>query len=229
MRLLAIGDIHGYTTALRALLGKVRPTSADRVVFLGDYVDKGPDTAGTLELVSGLSLEHDWIFLRGNHDQTMIDAYRDPSEVPTWECLAGEAPLASYGSGSSGDLLRKLPEHHVRFLEERCRDYYETDSFLFVHAGIRAHVPPSREDAEYLHWKRVESAVPHDSGRTVVCGHSSQETGRIVDLGHTICIDTGISRGRFLTCLDLGDFTWVKASADGTISTGALAGRETDG
>ena len=225
MRLLAIGDIHGHTTALRALLDEVSPNSSDEVVFLGDYVDKGPDIAGTLELVSNLSAEHDWIFLRGNHDQMMLDAYRDSSAFGIWECLSGDDPLASYGSGSTEDLLRDIPDHHMRFIEERCRDFHETDSFIFAHAGIRPHISPSEEDVERLQWTTLASAASHLSGRTVICGHSSQETGRIADLGHTICIDTGITKGKYLTCIDLVDFNYVQASADGEILKGRLSDR----
>ena len=225
MRLLAIGDIHGHTIALEALLAEVSPDPSDVVVFLGDYVDKGPDVAGTLELVSRLSLEHDWIFLRGNHDQMMLDAYRDPSTFGVWECLAGDDPLASYGPGSTAELLRDVPDNHMRFLEERCRDYHETDSFIFAHAGIRSHIPPDEEDVERLQWTVLSSAAAHLSGKTVICGHSSQESGRIADLGHTICIDTGITKSKYLTCLDLGDFIYTQASSEGKILKGVLPSR----
>ena len=67
-------------------------------------------------------------------------------------------------------------------------------------------------------------AAPHGSGRTVVCGHSAQASGRIADLGHTICIDTGITKGGKLTCLELSGFDYWQASADGTIGTGRLRG-----
>jgi len=225
MRLLAIGDIHGHTLALKALLAEVAPCSSDEVVFLGDYVDKGPDVAGTLELTSSLSVEHDWIFLRGNHDQMMLDAYRDSSAYGIWECLSGDDPLASYGPGSTQDLLEHIPKHHISFLGDRCRDFYETDSFIFTHAGIRSHISPSEEDIERLQWTVLSSAAPHLSKRTVICGHSSQKTGHIADLGHTICIDTGITKGKYLTCLDLGDFSYVQASADGKILKGSLSDR----
>ena len=228
MRLLAIGDIHGHTTALKAILGEVNPSSSDQVVFLGDYVDKGPDVAGTLELMSSLSSEHDWIFLRGNHDQMMIDASRNPSAFGVWECLSGDDPLASYGAGSTEELLRKVPDHHMRFLEERCSDYYETDAFIFAHAGIRPHVSPCDEEIERLQWTVLSSAAPHLSGRTIVCGHSSQETGQVADFGHTICIDTGITKGKYLTCLDLGDFSYFQAAADGKILKGKLPDRSPD-
>ena len=158
----------------------------------------------------------------------MIDAYRDPSALGVWECLSGDEPLASYGTGSTKDLLRDIPGHHIQFLEGRCQDFHETDSFIFVHAGIRPHVSPSEEEIERLQWTVLSSSAPHLSGRTVVCGHSSQETGCIADYGHTICIDTGISKGKYLTCLDLTDFTFVQASASGQIVKGALAGRAAD-
>jgi len=225
MRLLTIGDIHGHTGALNALLDEVCPTSSDELVFLGDYVDKGPDVAGTLELLSTLSQEHDWIFLRGNHDQMMLDVYRDASTFAVWECLSGDDPLSSYGSGTTEELLMSVPDHHIRFLADRCCDFHETDSFIFVHAGIRAYVTPSAEEVERLQWTVLSSAAAHTSGRTVVCGHSSQESGRIADYGHTICIDTGITKGKYLTCLDLGDFSYTQASSDGKILKGLLPNR----
>lgn len=222
MRLIAIGDIHGYTGALKALLDEINPGSSDKLIFLGDYVDKGPDVAGTLELVSKLSQEHDWIFLRGNHDQMLIDARRSPSAFAIWECLSGDHPLSSYGAGSTVELLRGLPEHHIDFLENRCCDYYETDSFIFVHGGISPQIPPEEEEIERLHWSVLSSATAHLSGRTVVCGHTAQESGRIADLGHTICIDTGITKGRYLSGLDLSDLSYVQTSEDGTILKGML-------
>lgn len=227
MRLLTIGDIHGHTNALNALLDELNPTSSDKLVFLGDYVEKGPDVAGTLELLSTLSQDYEWVFLRGNHDQMMLDAYRNPSAFAVWECLSGDDPLSSYGSGATEELLRSVPDHHIRFLADRCCDFHETDSFIFVHAGIRAHVTPSAEEVERLQWMVLSSATAHNSGRTVVCGHSSQESGRIADCGHTIFIDTGITKGKYLTCLDLGDFSYIQASSEGKILKGFLPNRTT--
>ena len=205
-----------------ALLREVDASSSDQLVFLGDYVDKGPDVAGTLELLADLSAAHDWIFLRGNHDQMLIDAYRDPASLAVWEALAGNDALSSYGSGTTAELLTRVPDRHIQFLEERCCDFHQTDSFIFVHGGIRPHISPEDEEVERLQWSVLSSAAPHLSARTVVCGHSSQATGKIADLGHTICIDTGITKGRYLTCLDLGDFSYTQSSAVGEISKGAV-------
>jgi serine/threonine protein phosphatase 1 len=224
MRLLAIGDIHGHTDALEALLDEINPGPTDKLVFLGDYVDKGPDVAGTLELLWKLSQDHHWIFLRGNHDQMLLDAYRDPLMFGVWECLAGDHPLASYGAGSTMELLRQIPQRHIHFLENRCLDYYETDTFIFVHGGIRPQFAPEEEEIERLQWTVLSSAAAHLSGRTVICGHSSQGSGKIADLGHTICIDTGITKGSYLSCLDVGDFSYIQSSADGEIRKGILRG-----
>lgn len=209
-------------TALEALLTEISPRPSDKLVFLGDYVDKGPDVAGSLDLLSGLAQEHDWIFLRGNHDQMLLDAYRDPLMFGVWECLSGDDPLASYGVGSTKELLRQIPERHIHFLESRCRDYFETGSFIFVHGGIRPQFTPGAEAIERLQWTVLSSAAAHLSGRTVICGHSSQADGKIADLGHTICIDTGITKGGYLSCLDLGDFSYIQSSADGKIRKGIL-------
>lgn len=228
MRLLAIGDIHGYLGALKALLSEVNPTPGDRVVFLGDYVNKGPSVSGTLDLLSDLGIHREWIFLRGNHDQMMLDAYRDIDAIDVWEYLSGGNPLASYGRGSTVDLMTRVPSAHWNFLEHRCRDFFETESYLFVHGGIRSSLEPCEEEVERLQSMVLSDAAPHQSNRVVVCGHSSQGSGKIADLGHTICIDTGITRGQFLTCLDLGDFSYTQAAENGEIRKGQLRGVDAD-
>ena len=229
MRLLAIGDIHGYGIALKSLLEAVSPTPSDQLIFLGDYVDKGPDVAGTLDYLCKLSDNNDWVFLRGNHDQLFINAHRDPSTIDLWEDLSGGSPLESYGFGTTVELLQVVPQHHIFFLEDRCRDFHQTDSFLFVHGGIRPHVAPEDEEIERLQWSVLASAEPHESSKTVICGHSSQDSGSIADYGHTICIDTGITKGNSLTCLDLGDFSFIQSSASGKIQKGRLENRNSSG
>lgn len=222
MSLFAIGDIHGYTEAITSLINAVGPSPEDTVVFLGDYVDKGPDVAGTVEYLIECSKNSSWIFLRGNHDQMFLDAHRDASNFPMWECLSGEAPLQSYGNGSLREILASVPDKHINFLANRCVNYYETADYIFVHAGIRPHVEPKEEETERLQWTALNLACAHFSSKTVICGHSSQPSGMIADLGHTICIDTGITKGNHITCLNLDDFTFTKATLDGRISWGTL-------
>ena len=78
MKTFVIGDIHGYPGALDALLEVVPFGPDDRLLFLGDYVDKGPDTKGVLDRLVNFSSRPNTIFLRGNHDQMLLDAHREP-------------------------------------------------------------------------------------------------------------------------------------------------------
>ena len=222
MALFAIGDIHGHIQSLEALLATHQFSQEDSVVFLGDYVDKGPDVAGTLDMLVKLSDHSNFIFLRGNHDQLFLDACLDSTHVSLWECLAGDAPLSSYGSGDTSKLIASIPDSHIHFLRDRCQDYYEDDEFILVHGGIQQHLAPADDDIDHLYWLTLSMAAPHFSGRTVVCGHSSQMSGRIVDLGHTICIDTGITKGGAITCLNLSDFSFTQSTNEGAISHGVL-------
>ncbi len=223
MRLLAVGDIHGHAQALHALLIQVAPRNDDMLIFMGDYVDKGPDVKGVIDSLLALSKTHNAIFLRGNHDQMLIDAYRDPAKRGVWECLSGKDPLSSYGLGSQTEQIQRIPEEHWAFLENTCRDYFETTEFIFVHGGLRPEKSPAEETPDRLQWTTLSLAVPHDSGKTVICGHSAQPSGRIVDLGHTICIDTGITGGGFITCLALDNFEYWQADAGGLCRQGFLS------
>src|SRR6187549_1539606 len=133
MQTFVIGDIHGHTRALQGLLAAIPLSDEDCLIFLGDYVDKGPDVKGTLELLCGLASRSHTIFLRGNHDQIFLDAHLDPTKFLVWETLAGQNPLASYGAGSSEDLIRVVPFHQWYFLENTCVNWHETEDFIFVH------------------------------------------------------------------------------------------------
>ena len=222
MKTFVIGDIHGHLQALNALLDVVPFGQDDILIFLGDYVDKGPDTKGVLERLVDFSSRPNTIFLRGNHDQMLLDAHLEPVKYSIWESLAGDAPLASYGSGESSELIEQIPESHWKFLAESCVDFFEDERFIFVHAGIHPHHTPSEEDVDHLHWLTLSTAQPHFSHRTVICGHSAQASGKIADLGHTICIDTGISKGKFLTCLELSGFHYWQSSSEGKIHEATL-------
>ena len=222
MKTFAIGDIHGHLRALDALLDAVPFGPDDLLLFLGDYVDKGPDTKGVLDRLVNFSSRPNTIFLRGNHDQMLLDAHLDPTKYGIWECLAGDAPLASYGAGESNELIEQIPQSHWQFLAQTCVDFFEDERFIFVHAGIQPHRSPQEEDTERLHWLTLSSAQPHWSHRTVICGHSAQASGQIADLGHTICIDTGISKGGSLTCLEVGSFCYWQASPGGEVHENTL-------
>lgn len=222
MSIFAIGDIHGHLIALDALLATIPAGPDDTLVFLGDYVNKGPEVRGTLDRLYALNKTRNCVFLRGNHDQIMIDAHHKASKMTIFESLGGEETLMSYGSGLTEDVMRYVPDQHWEFLEQICRNYYQTDKYIFVHGGIRPKVSPKKEKPERLLWTTLSNAAAHKSGKTVICGHSSQRNGRIADRGHTICIDTGIGKGSLLTCLELDTFRFWQSNPLGRLNSGRL-------
>ncbi len=200
MRTIAIGDIHGCAQALAALLDKVGPTSDDRVVFLGDYIDRGPDTRGVLDRVLELRRLCEVVALLGNHETMLIESLQKGNPLSFWlaQC-GGSATLSSYGGS-----LRNIPPDHVDFFSS-CRRFFETSSHLFVHANYNAHQPLEEQSDEVLLWQHLSWSVPtpHRSGKQVIVGHTPQRTGKILNLGHLLCIDTACFAGGWLTALDV--------------------------
>lgn len=197
----------------------------DRIVFLGDYVNKGPDTKGTIDLLLGIQDRYETVFLRGNHDQMLIDAQREVGWFRRLALLGVRRWLTSYGIQPSEDALSRVPASHWNFLKRVCQDYHETEKIIFVHGGLRPKVSPEDEDPDRLQTRRISSAKRHRSGKLVICGHSAQRNGKIVDLGHTICIDTGIAKGARLTCLDVESFEYWQVSKNGKHKNGRLKKR----
>ncbi|MCE9603362.1 MAG: serine/threonine protein phosphatase [Planctomycetia bacterium] len=225
MRILAFGDIHGYVTALDALLAAVAPKPEDSLVFLGDYVDRGPDSRGAIDRVMELEKTRRAITLRGNHEQMMMDSRAAPGLLPNWLLNGGTQTLASYRTkpDREGDLL-DVPRAHWNFLDHTCVDWFEAGEFFFVHAGVIPTLGLSQQPAEVLRWQKLTPrSQPHFSGKTMVCGHTVQASGLPLDLGFAICIDTGIylPDGR-LTCLDVETGNYWQADQAGNIRTGDL-------
>lgn len=103
------------------MIAVVQPLPEDTLIFLGDYVDKGPNVRGVIDRLLELDGTHNAVFLRGNHDQMMLDAHHDQVKVLLWKTLAGDAALASYGLGKDEDLLGHFPRGDARDERFRCR------------------------------------------------------------------------------------------------------------
>ncbi len=224
MRTLAIGDIHGASAALDALLAAVRPKAADRLVFLGDYVDRGPDSAGVLRrLLDIRETVPNSVFLRGNHELMMMNARHDRGERKNWLSVGGVQCLQSYGTPARFD---DIPADHWFFLDRECVSSFETDTHMFVHANLDGELPLDEQTESMLFWEFLTGPVRHYSGKTVICGHTSQRSGEILDLGDTICIDTFAHGSGWLTGLDVRTGEYWQANQRGDVRTGQLADRE---
>jgi serine/threonine protein phosphatase 1 len=199
-RTIAIGDIHGCSAALDALLSAIQPRSEDCIVTLGDYINRGPDSRGVIERLVELKDRCRLIPLLGNHDEMLLEA-RSGLHPTTWIGMGGIATLDSYGPGHD---IRLIPEAHFQFLEG-CLDYFETETHIFVHANYFPDIPMDEQHVGMLRWESLRGMIPgpHDSGKAVIAGHTSQKNGEILDCGYVKIIDTYCYGGGWLTALDV--------------------------
>ena len=207
-RIIAIGDIHGCAKALATLLEAIQPTQEDTLVFLGDYIDRGPDSRGVVEQVIALGKRCTVVPLLGNHEEMVLAALEGQSELDFWMKFGGTEALASYGYGGGrgirpGALRGILPAEHLEFFKG-CRDYYETVQHIFVHAYYDPHLPLHQQKWGGLRWASLPP-VPerHCSGKVAIVGHTPQKNGELLDLGYLKCIDTFCHGGGRLTALEV--------------------------
>ncbi len=222
-RTLVIGDIHGCLTAMETLLAAVKPGRDDLVVTLGDYVDRGPDVRGVIDRVMELDRACRLVPLRGNHELMMLEARQEDFDF--WFDFGGRETLASYGSDGSSGWIDKVPREHWEFIEQRCVDYHETASHIFVHAGLDPDVPLADQEQHTLFWQKLipSLVIPHVSGKRVICGHTAQHTGLPLNLGHLVCLDTWVYGDGWLTCLEVESGRFWQANQAGDLRETWLA------
>ncbi len=224
----AIGDIHGRSDLLNAIIQKITDDSAHHlkedgrltVVLLGDYVDRGPDSRGVLEfLLRQLPPSWTFLFLKGNHEEALLTFLRDPHFGDVWRDYGGLETLASYGvvpvrRGGEIDWPATaqvfdavFPREHLSFLS-RLSLHETIGDYVFVHAGVRPGIPLKHQSEQDLLWIRDEFLTTARSlPQTVVHGHTPRET---VTLGEgRIGVDTGAYLTGKLTAAGLcGSAVW---------------------
>ncbi len=217
-RLLAIGDIHGASVALNALLEFVRIRPDDTVVTLGDYVDRGPDSSGVLDRLCELRDTTNFIALRGNHEIAMLAALQSRQGLDDWLGIGGDATLRSYNTSSVND----IPRHHVEFIESLL-PWHEAERHFFVHANAEPDRDLDEQDDYTLYWQHLYLApARHKTGRTMICGHTSQRSGMPRNWGTAVIVDTGAGYGGWLTCLDVRTGHYWQADQSGRTREGDL-------
>ncbi len=201
-RHLAIGDIHGCYNALRTLCDYVQLRRDDVILPLGDYCDRGPNTHAVIDYLLHLTKTHAVRPLRGNHDIMMLNAGENDAEMSKWLDVGGDKTLQSYSpfEGASGT-LSDVPEHHWRWLTIALLPYFETDTHFFVHANAYPDVPLDEQPDFMLYWERFNDPPAHESGKTMVCGHTSQKSGQPIANPNAVCIDTWAHGRGWLSCL----------------------------
>lgn len=221
VRLYAVGDIHGESTLLDRLLTMIAHDMvgrADRravIVFLGDYVDRGPDSRGVLDrLAAGPLAGAETRFLAGNHESALLDFIEDPVAGARWLDFGGAEALASYGVRASvgardrkrlkelrNQLVDRLPDTHRRFLET-LEDWAVYGDYAFVHAGIKPGRALKRQRRDDLLWLRepfLSSPLRHE--KVIVHGHTIVDAPEIRP--NRIAVDTGAYATGVLTAVVL--------------------------
>ena len=226
MRRFVIGDIHGSSVALRAMLQAIDPQPDDTIITLGDVVDWGPDSRGVVEQLIELSQRCEYLAILGNHEELLLGSLSDRECRRFWLSVGGLATLESYRVDPEQPLgLDLLPAVHVEFLR-RSLPYLETDSHLLVHASYEPSLPLEQTDPATLRWEFLDPSLsPHVSGKVVVVGHTCQDSGDVLDLGHLIGLDTNANRGGWLSALELESGGILQANQRGEIRRGRVAPR----
>ncbi len=198
-RTIAIGDIHGCLAALQALIDVIAPSAEDTLITLGDYIDRGPDSSGVLELLCELSSVCRVRTLLGNHEAMMLMAIADPRELDFWLSCGGEETLASYGGS-----LQDVPARHIELIRS-CERYVETERHFFVHANYTPTLPLDQQPEYALLWEHLTTYLPtmHLSGKRAILGHTPQRDGEVLVMDQLICIDTYCYGTGWLTALDV--------------------------
>lgn len=218
-RIYCIGDIHGRADLLNQLHEQILVDASNHngkktAVYLGDYIDRGDDSRQVIDILLSNPLQaFETIYLKGNHEQAMMDFIEHPQAAAAWVSFGGREALSSYGirlahiptkneiSDLAAQLDNALPDDHRTFLKN-CQESWQCGSYYFVHAGIRPGVALEKQIAEDKLWIRgdfLESTKDH--GSIIVHGHSITPGPEV--LVNRIGIDTGAFKTGVLTCLVL--------------------------
>ena len=218
----AIGDIHGCMDKLRSLEQAIvedaqRVQGSKLLVFLGDYIDRGPDSARVIDhLMAPPPTGFQRVCLCGNHEEVLVNLYDDRRRLGDWLQLGGDRTLFSYGydfhymtagrtmseAAIAQEMFEAIPAEHLRFLRQ-LPAAFSTPSFFFAHAGARPGVALADQSEHDLLWIRDAflTAAETDFGRMVIHGHTPTSEPFVGP--RRIGIDTGAYMGGPLTAVRL--------------------------
>ncbi len=201
-KIFAIGDIHGCFSKLCALMDKIKiDRDNDILLFLGDYIDRGPSSFEVVEYLIDLKKHFQKIvFLKGNHEE-MLENYLSGKDRPAYLKNGGQPTLESYMQRSRMTGSPPIPQKHLDFFESLLL-YYQTDNFIFVHAGLRENIPLEMQDPADFLWIREDFvSSDFDFGKRVIFAHTPYKEPLVEP--NKIGIDTGAVYGNKLTCVEL--------------------------
>jgi serine/threonine protein phosphatase 1 len=232
-----IGDVHGRRAQLGQLIAMLpRDPARDRLVLLGDLIDRGEDVPVTVSDVMELKESgSNVVVLRGNHEQMLLDFLDEGAPLWLHPAVGGQHTFGQYTGCKLTEELRAwweeaqrrlldaLPQEHLSFLRSTTL-FHEDEHALYVHAGLDGEKHPCETDARHLLWSRDPDFYKHYYGKPCVFGHTPTPLlpllGRLgrhgIYVSHSaIGIDTGYDPTCALTCLQLPEFNLYQTFADG--------------
>ena len=219
VRVYAVGDIHGRADLLDQALNRIdadldkNPIFHSLEVFLGDYVDRGPNSRQVIDRLLTRGASRKTIFLKGNHEIYLADFVNNPTVLHEWQRLGGLATLTSYGIVASvktdeasqvrlsAAFDRAFPQSHRQFLRD-LKLSFTCGDFLFVHAGVRPGISLEMQHEDDLLWIRDDFLLSEENfSKYVIYGHTPVAQPDIRP--NRMNIDTGAYATGRLTCLKL--------------------------
>lgn len=215
-RLLVFGDLHGCANTIKQLINRVKPTSEDMLVFLGDYIDRGNKVFETIDYMIKLSMEFDCVFLMGNHENMWIRYLKghmiERGEEEVFLYNGGTSTVDSYCANLPALIddikFDDLPQDHQDFYDSLVVKH-EQDGFVFVHAGVRPNVPLDEQSDHDMMWIR-ETFLQHPTeivkDKVVVHGHTPMDSYKLSQYNTQTDrknLDSGCVFGYCLTCIDV--------------------------
>jgi serine/threonine protein phosphatase 1 len=215
-RTFIVGDIHGCLDMLKRLMDKIDwHPDRDRLIFLGDYIDRGRDSRGVIEyILEVMRMSSSVECLLGNHESTLID-FLEGRDPVTFFLNGGAATLNSYRLHQPTEAEALIPEEHLYFVKS-LRKWIEMDDYYVVHAGFRPGVDVGDQTLEDLLWIREPFIFSnHDFGKKVIFGHTPFSEPLVMD--NKIGLDTGAVYGNKLTCLELPELKFHSVEASNLV------------
>lgn len=216
-KIFAVGDIHGCLAKLENLMKRLpfNPEN-DLIVFLGDYINRGPETRKVMDFLLGIEKASDHaVFLLGNHEHSLLEYSKkpDPDDLRTLRLMGIENTLECYGEKDARSLrdLLFMPENHRRFIRN-LKPFFRTGDYVFVHAGIAPGLELENTRLDALLNSRPHKMDMKDTiykKQTIVFGHTPFETPFMTD--NLIGIDTGAVYGNMLTAVELPEIIFYHA------------------
>ena len=210
-KLFAIGDIHGCVDKMDAMMSRININpERDTLVLIGDYIDRGPDSRKVVDSIISIrkKIKH-VVCLLGNHEQMLLDYHLHRKNEEMFLMNGGNVTAFSYGlTRTDAGVIMDIPQTHIDFFSS-LHLFYETDKFIFVHAGLKPGVPLAQQKQIDLLWIREEFInTDQPLEKTVVFGHTpfvSPLVGK-----DRIGIDTGAVFGGKLTCVELTEMKFYQ-------------------